>query len=109
MRTGERLKELSAWVDSYPPNETRDKEAQLWGRVSKVGEEFGEVIAAMIGATNQNPRKGETYFFTDVCKEMLDVAVTALCAIEHMTGNNGKALSMMERHIQLLAIRAGLE
>lgn len=83
---------LSHWIDDSPANVNRDTEAKLWGRVSKIGEEFGEVVAAMIGATGQNPRKGVTHQTSDVRKELLDVAVTALGAIEHLDGHQGLAI-----------------
>ena len=51
--TAAKLVALSKWIDAA--NAHRDPEAVLWGRVSKIGEEFGEVIEALIGATGQNP------------------------------------------------------
>ena len=83
---------LSHWIDDSPANVNRDTEAKLWGRVSKIGEEFGEVVAAMIGATGQNPRKGVTHDLSDVRKELLDVAVTALGAIEHIDEHQGQSI-----------------
>jgi NTP pyrophosphatase (non-canonical NTP hydrolase) len=50
-------------------------------RVLKVAEETGEVAAAWIGATGQNPRKGITHTTADVAAELADVAFTALVAI----------------------------
>ncbi|MET9878567.1 MazG-like family protein [Actinacidiphila glaucinigra] len=48
---------VSRWIDAHPDNRDRDPEALLWGRVTKVGEEAGEVIAALVGATGHNPRQ----------------------------------------------------
>jgi hypothetical protein len=99
---------LSRWVDDAPANRSRDPEAALWGRVSKVAEESGEVIAALIGATGQNPRKGVTATMDDVGKELLDVALTALAAYEHINGNGGGSLAALVGHIEKTAVRAGL-
>lgn len=97
---------LSRWIDA--PNAHRDPEAQAWSRIAKVGEEHGEVIAAYIGAIGQNPRKGVTHTVDDVTEELLDVAVTALAAIEHLRGHRGDALDLLERKIDGVARRAGL-
>jgi NTP pyrophosphatase (non-canonical NTP hydrolase) len=99
---------LSRWIDDAPQNRARDPEARLWGRVAKVAEEAGEVTAALIGMTGQNPRKGVTHARTDVEKELLDVAVTALCAVEHLRGNSGSSLAALEEHLLWLTGRAGL-
>jgi hypothetical protein len=92
------IAELSAMIDSHPANRLRSEEAQAWGRLAKIGEEFGEVIGAYIGATNQNPRKGVTHSMDDVRKELLDVALTALAAYEHLTGNEGLAMAALVDH-----------
>lgn len=104
--TAVRLMSLSEWIDES--NAHRDKEAQLWGRVSKVGEENGEVVAALIGATGQNPRKGVTHTTDDVAKELLDVAVTALAAVEHIFDNDGSAVYRFARHLGAVCVRAGV-
>ena len=63
----------------------------------------------MIGLTGQNPRKGVTHTIDDVRKELLDVAVTALGAIEHLDGNQGRSLDALAVHVAALMARAGLE
>lgn len=103
-----RLAALSTWVDSHPPNRDRDPEAQLWGRCAKVAEESGEVVQALIAATRQNPRKPQSGCVDDVVKELLDVAVTALGAVEHILGNDGGSLDMMFNHLAYLTDRVGL-
>lgn len=95
---------LSRWIDEH--NVRRDPEAVLWGRVSKIGEEFGEVIQSLIGYTGQNPRKGFTHSRDDVQEELLDVAVTALCAIEHLRGHDGRALAELDDKIRRVHLRA---
>jgi hypothetical protein len=79
------LLDLSKWLDKW--NAHKPLTTQHWERVGKVGEENGEVVAAMIGWGGQNPRKGRTNFDDDVVKELLDVAITALGAIVHLAGN----------------------
>jgi len=102
----EALVALSRWIDAG--NAHRDPEAVLWGRVSKIGEEFGETIQALIGATGQNPRKGTTHAIGDVLDELLDVAVTALGAYEHVVGHDGSALAELDAKILRVAERAGV-
>lgn len=97
---------ISAWVDDHPENVARDAEARIWGRVAKVGEEFGEVIAAFIGATGQNPRKGVTHDMDDVVKELLDVALTALAAVESLVGNDGSSEVRFREHVQRVLDRS---
>jgi hypothetical protein len=98
---------LSQWVDDGQPTH-RDPEAITWGRIAKVSEEQGEVIAAFIGATGQNPRKGITHSRSDVIKELLDVAVTALAAVEHMTEHNAISLDLLRGHLEQLCRRVGI-
>lgn len=106
--TGAVLADLSEWIDE--PNHARgaSPEAVTWGRLAKVSEECGEVIAAYIGATGQNPRKGVTHSMEDVRKELLDVALTALCAVEHLDGAVGASMLALEDHVEFVARRAGL-
>ena len=104
--TATSLAALSEWLDSQNRLMGRDGEAITWGRLAKVGEECGEVIAAYIGATGQNPRKGFTHTPNDVIEELLDVAVTALGAVEHMVCNNGESMTLLEDKIRRVVARA---
>ncbi|MGN6609971.1 MAG: MazG-like family protein [Jatrophihabitans sp.] len=97
---------LSMWIDDG--NAHRGTEARTWGRLAKVAEECGEVIQAYIGATGQNPRKGVTNDTSLVVKELLDVALTALAAVEHLDGHRGNAMDALASHIDWVAARAGL-
>ncbi|GAA3750410.1 MazG-like family protein [Streptomyces tremellae] len=54
-------------------------------RLLKLTEESGEVAAAVIGATGQNPRKGVTHSWADVEAELCDVIVTAMVALRTLT------------------------
>jgi hypothetical protein len=102
------LRDLSYWIDAG--NADRCEEAVTWGRLAKVAEEGGEVIAAYIGATGQNPRKGITHDRDDVEDELLDVAVTALGAVMHLYGNSPDVdvTGLLAEHVESLVIRAGL-
>jgi NTP pyrophosphatase (non-canonical NTP hydrolase) len=104
--TAQALVALSQWIDAG--NAHRDPEAVTWGRLAKLTEEAGEVIAAYIGATGQNPRKGVTHTLADVGDELLDVAITALGAYEHLTAHDGQALSRLAEKIMAVATRAGV-
>lgn len=105
---GGQLAAISMWVDEYPPNAERDAEARLWGRCMKVGEEFGEVIQALIAMTGQNPRKPQHGCVADVLDELLDVTATALAAVEHIDGNRGCSVDLLAEHVAGLVERAGL-
>lgn len=97
------LAALSHRIDES--NAHRDPEAVTWGRIAKITEESGEVIAAFIGATGQNPRKGVTHTMDDVVEELLDVAVTALGAVEHLTGNKSESMALLERKVAKVCAR----
>jgi hypothetical protein len=100
------LAAFSQWLDDSMRGRTPE-EVDLH-RTMKVGEECGEAIAALIGVTGANPRKGRTHTTVELVGELLDVAVTALGAVEHFTGNRGAARSMLDDKILTVAHRAGL-
>jgi hypothetical protein len=106
VNTADQLAAISKWVDEH--NAHRDPEAALWGRVSFVAQEAGEVIEALSGATGQNPRKGTAHTMDEVVSELLDVAVSALAAVEHITGNYGQSMHRLEMKVNAVALRAGL-
>jgi hypothetical protein len=87
----------------------RDAEARTWGRLAKVAEESGEVISAFIGATGQNPRKGVICTIAAVEDELLDVAITALAAYEHLTSNQGQSIAALSAKLGDICRRAGIE
>lgn len=95
---------LSRWIDAH--NAGADPHALTWGRIAKVAEENGEAVAAYIGALGQNPRKGVTHSMDDVVQELLDVAVTALGAVEHLRGHRGDALDLLDAKIRAVGARA---
>jgi hypothetical protein len=75
------IAEINAWFETH--NGPSPHEDAM--RVMKCGEEFGEAVAAYIGMTGQNPRKGVTHTLDDLLLELADVALSALCAIQHFT------------------------
>lgn len=77
---------LDDWIDRETSDSyTGNSLASDWGRVAKVAEECGEAVAALIGSTGQNPRKGVTCTKEDLLEELADIVITALCAIQHFT------------------------
>lgn len=66
-------------------------------RCFKIAEELGEVTAAIIGATGQNPRKGTTHTWDDVQTELCDVILAAMVALDSVTVN---AQDRFTAHVQ---------
>lgn len=106
--TGSALVALSEWIDESNRAEGRDGELLTLHRLIKLSEEVGEVTQALIGATGANPRKGVTGDWRDVKAELLDVAVTALGAFEHLDGHQGNALAELDWKILAVAGRVGV-
>lgn len=73
--------------------------AQDWARIAKIMEEGGEAVAAFIGATQQNPRKGNTHEMNDVLIELADTVLTALYALQHFTKNSAVTASIVKERI----------
>lgn len=100
---------LSDWIDTYPLNAQRSAEALVWGRVAKLTEETGEVAAALIGVTGQNPRKGVSHAWRDVEDELLDVALTAMCAVAHLHSTDAErpdVVDLFSRHLKAVTGRS---
>ncbi len=80
-----------AWLDGNVGLIYREQPlGQDWARISKVQEELGEVTAAYIAYTGQNPRKPQDGTMEQVLLELADVAATALLAIQHFTKDADK-------------------
>ena len=95
---------ITAWLDAAnPPGPHEDAM-----RVLKLAEESGEAAAAYIGMVGQNPRKGVTHTLSDVLGELADVALTALCAIQHFTGNHQATREIVNAKASGVAVRARL-
>lgn len=99
---------ISHWIDNDPVNRDRDPEALSWHRVTKVCEEAGEVWAEWLRFVGGNPRKEPSTSPEAVIKELLDVAVSALCGVEHLIGHTGKSVQMMDEKLDFVVNRAGL-
>ena len=90
-----------AWLDAANgrgPHETAV-------RVMKIAEEAGEAVAAYIGTTGANPRKGVTATPEDLAGELCDVVLAALIALATVTGGTPQAESRLLRHVAARAIR----
>jgi hypothetical protein len=91
---------INAWFEAH--NGSSPHEDAM--RVMKIGEEFGEAVEAYIGMTGQNPRKGVTHSLDDLLLELADVAISALCAIQHFTG-----VDDLTREVVMRKLRVGLD
>jgi len=101
------LTELDAWLDANTGSLYKDNRlAQDWGRVAKIAEECGEVIDAYIRYTGQNPRKHQGGSTREVIDELCDVAITALCAIQHFTKSESGTWSYFDLRMGFLIDRA---
>lgn len=98
------IADITAWLDTS--NETSPHEDAM--RVMKIGEEFGEAVEAYIGMTGQNPRKGVTHTQTDLLNELADVAVTALCAMQHFTQNATVTRGMLAAKVSAIIARSDI-
>jgi len=105
--TALRIAAVSRWVDDSYPDDI-DPELAMRRRTGKVGNEYGETLDAIEAWTGENPRKGVTGTVNEVLKELLDTAVAALGAVEHLTGNRGESIDMLDAHIRYVYARAGL-
>ncbi|MFJ9692801.1 MazG-like family protein [Kitasatospora sp. NPDC101183] len=81
-RIWESVDHLVAWLDE---ESTQSPQEERLLRLLKLSEEVGEVGAAVIGATGQNPRKGVTHTWEDVQHELCDVVFSALVALRTLT------------------------
>ena len=74
-------------------------------RVMKIAEETGEAVAAYIGTTGTNPRKGVTATDDELAGELCNVVLAALIALATITGGTPQAESRLTRHVATRAIR----
>ncbi len=99
-----KLAAISDWIDAH--NAHRHPLVSLWSRVTKASEEAGEAQDELRLWLGENPRKPKTETDRAVVEELLDTAVAALGAVEHLRGNNGVALSMLFYKIDQVHERA---
>ncbi|MFI0914195.1 MazG-like family protein [Streptomyces abikoensis] len=88
-------RQSSAWLNTA--NGTSDHETAM--RLMKLAEEAGEVMAAYIGMTGQNPRKGTTHQRSDVVAELCDVIITAATALHSFTDDPAATLDDHARRV----------
>ena len=74
-------------------------------RVMKIAEEAGEAVAAYLGVTGANPRKGVTATLEDLAGELCDVVLAALIALATVTGGTPQAESRLAAHVAARTIR----
>lgn len=112
---GEKVAAVSRWIDTANWNRvrkmTRDElevELLMLSRFIKIDEERGEVVQCIIGVTGQNPRKGRTHSLDDIREELLDQAIAALAAWEHITPSADVMPSLNDKLDRIIQ-RAGIE
>lgn len=86
---------LVAWLDAANPR----TDHEIACRVMKLAEETGEAVAAYIGMTGQNPRKGTCASVADLASELCDVVITALVALATVTGSAEDAEAGLQTHL----------
>ena len=96
--------DITAWLDKSNP--TGPHEDSM--RVMKLMEEAGEAAAAYVGLTGQNPRKGVTHTQDDLLNELADVAITALCAMQHFTQDEAVTRAYLASKVGLIISRSGI-
>jgi hypothetical protein len=103
------LREIDEHLDSKVSQYYKDQPlAQDWARVAKALEEAGEAIAALIGYTGQNPRKGFTHGKEDLLDELADLALTGIYAIQHFTKDEDTTYRIIEVRMKKHMDRVGI-
>lgn len=92
MDTGTHIRQFSVAIDQRTPD---DPGATLF-RLAKIAEQAGEVLGDYIRHERRNVIKEDGDVTRDeVADRVLSVAFSALACYEHMTGNNGEALTAL--------------
>lgn len=104
---GRRAAALSAWLDSEL-GKRLSPEALALCRVSKCANESGEALNALERALGMSPRKGRCGTMDEVRDELLDVALTALGAYEHLSGAHGASAHALLTHTESRMRQVGL-
>ena len=98
------IADITAWLDAANPADAHEDSM----RVLKLVEEAGEAAAAYIGMVGQNPRKGVTHTEDDLLGELADVALTALCAIQHFTRNTAVTRAVLATKVSRIMARSDI-
>jgi NTP pyrophosphatase (non-canonical NTP hydrolase) len=96
---------ITGWLDESNPTDRHEDSM----RVLKLVEEAGEAAAAYIGMVGQNPRKGVTHTRADLLNELADVAITALCAMQHFTQDADVTRDVLTGKISRIIIRSDIQ
>ena len=100
---------LDRWLDQNVAEPYREQPlAQDWSRVAKVIEELGESIAALIGYTGQNPRKGVTDTEEHMLDEIADTLIACVLAIQHFTKDTARTTAIVDNRWQYRLTKAKL-
>ncbi len=86
---------LVTWLDVAHPR----TDHEIACRVMKLAEETGEAVAAYIGMTGQNPRKGICATRDDLASELCDVIISAMIALATITGDADSAETSLQAHL----------
>lgn len=97
----EHVTDVLVWLDDANGRSDHQTAMQLL----KIVEEVGEVAAAYIGVTGQNPRKGHSHTVDDVADELCDTLITALVALATITGDADTARAALDRHLAKASLR----
>jgi NTP pyrophosphatase (non-canonical NTP hydrolase) len=96
--------DITAWLDTANPSGPHEDSM----RVLKLVEESGEAAAAYIGMVGQNPRKGVTHSLDDLLSELADVALTALCAMQHFTQDQAATRAVLVGKVHRIMTRSDI-
>lgn len=94
--TWKTIERLCDWLDAESPVQGRTGRLM---RILKIGEEYGEVAAALHGLLGSNPRKGKTHTIDDVCDELCDVIVTSMVALASVSDDAREVFDTRLREI----------
>jgi hypothetical protein len=92
---------LVAWLDAANPR----TDHEIACRVMKLAEETGEAVAAYIGMTGQNPRKGTCATRDDLASELCDVIITAMVALATIAADTASAEAIVQAHLSARSAR----
>ena len=97
------LAEFSAHIDDRQSPEVFSANEGTYARVAKITEEAGELSGALLRYNGHNVIKEDGEPTTEeIGKHMLSVAITALGAYEHWTGNVGQSVEDLEAEMHRL-------
>lgn len=92
---------ITGWLDEL--GDLADEDHLL-----KVLAEAGEAADALAGWKGKNRRKGVTHTREQFLEEVVDVAITALCTIQHSTRDAGETRRIIAQKLKRIIERAGI-